>query len=310
MNKNNFPKLLKQNSNFFDLNTKDLELRLYEKKDVKARFNILHEFPEITETMSFFPPQKIEEILEHFSKIQESFNDSKLISWNIFYKQKFIGTISLEGIVWKSLARTKNKGFIGYWLSPKFHGRGFMTQALKEVLKLVFTQLQLNKVDIWCLSKNTASRRVIEKAGFRFLCEKLNNSKRNGKWENHLQYELLKSEWKLQQTKKSFIKFKNPRRGEVWIVDLGSPFGSEQGQKRPCVILNTPRKKEKTVLIAPSSKTIRPQSMKIRNYQFLCFQTRVVDRKRLCGRICRLSVEETDLVADKVYSIIKNETQI
>jgi mRNA-degrading endonuclease toxin of MazEF toxin-antitoxin module len=113
----------------------------------------------------------------------------------------------------------------------------------------------------------------------------------------------------MDKNKKAF-KFKNPRRGEVWIVNLGEPFGSEQGQKRPCVMLNTPRKKERTVIIAPSSKTIRPQSIAIRNYQFLCFQVRAVDRKRLCGRICRLSENETDLIADKIFSIIKNETQI
>lgn len=57
---------------------------------------------------------------------------------------------------------------LGYALSPVFWGRGLMPEAVAELLRYAFEDLNLAAV--WCshYADNPQSRRVIEKSGFSF----------------------------------------------------------------------------------------------------------------------------------------------
>ena len=54
-----------------------------------------------------------------------------------------------------------------------------------------FETLGLHKVIVGCLADNDASRRVIEKLGFRFVGRFEDDVYRDGRWHAHLRYELL-----------------------------------------------------------------------------------------------------------------------
>lgn len=53
----------------------------------------------------------------------------------------------------------------GYALTRLYWGKGYMTEALKGVLKFAFEQLEANVVFGECKTVNTGSYRVMEKAG-------------------------------------------------------------------------------------------------------------------------------------------------
>jgi len=55
---------------------------------------------------------------------------------------------------------------LGYWLSPEFHGRGIMTQAVAEMVVHGFVVLPVKRIFARPFSNNPASVRVLEKAGF------------------------------------------------------------------------------------------------------------------------------------------------
>ena len=57
---------------------------------------------------------------------------------------------------------------LGYWIGKPFWGRGLMTEAVRAILKRSFEVLSLDV--IWCshYEGNIRSKRVIEKAGFKF----------------------------------------------------------------------------------------------------------------------------------------------
>lgn len=190
-----FPAELEKDSQFFTIKTERLSLRLLEQADVPLRFGILEKYPEITDFMTFDPPKDISETQAHFEVQQESFSQSAKIAWTIMLEDKLIGTIGLEDIVWKSRAWEYNKGEIGYWMNPEFQGQGFMTEALIGVMKFSFQKLQLNKIEIGHASRNMASQRVIEKAGFRLVGVQRNHFRRFGEWWDHKRYELLSSEY-------------------------------------------------------------------------------------------------------------------
>lgn len=80
---------------------------------------------------------------------------------------------------------------IGYWIGSPFTGQGHMTNAVRLACKFGFDSLRLHRIEAACIPENEASRRVLEKAGFRregyareYLCIA-------GRWQDHLLHALL-----------------------------------------------------------------------------------------------------------------------
>jgi ribosomal-protein-alanine N-acetyltransferase len=55
---------------------------------------------------------------------------------------------------------------IGYWLSEEYWNRGICTEAVQVVTNYAFTTLGMSRVHAEVFHWNTASMRVLEKAGF------------------------------------------------------------------------------------------------------------------------------------------------
>ena len=58
---------------------------------------------------------------------------------------------------------------IGYWLGEEFWGKGIMTEAVRAVTDLAFSNFQLCRIYASVFEWNRASCRVLEKAGY--ICE-------------------------------------------------------------------------------------------------------------------------------------------
>jgi [ribosomal protein S5]-alanine N-acetyltransferase len=57
-------------------------------------------------------------------------------------------------------------GEIGYWLAEKYWNRGIMTKAVTAMVNYGFQQLGLHRIHTGVFEYNTASMKVLEKAGF------------------------------------------------------------------------------------------------------------------------------------------------
>ena len=55
---------------------------------------------------------------------------------------------------------------IGYWLAEPYWGKGIMPQAIKPICDYAFEKLDVICILAYVFSKNAASMRVLEKAGF------------------------------------------------------------------------------------------------------------------------------------------------
>ncbi len=69
------------------------------------------------------------------------------------------------------------KGEIGYWLNQKYQRNGYMFEAVKELIRFVFDDLKLRRIDISAMKENVASNNLIKKLGFRYEGTKLKSSK-------------------------------------------------------------------------------------------------------------------------------------
>lgn len=85
---------------------------------------------------------------------------------------------------------------LGWCLDPAFHGRGYATEAVAELIRIGFAELGLRRVTALCFADNTASWRLMERLGMRRESHTVRDSlHRSGEWLDGLGYALLAGEW-------------------------------------------------------------------------------------------------------------------
>jgi ribosomal-protein-alanine N-acetyltransferase len=77
-------------------------------------------------------------------------------------------------------------GQIGYWVGEPFAGKGYMTDAVRALVKHSFEKLDLHRLEAACIPSNLRSVRVLEKAGFTQEGLLKSYLKINGVWQDHL----------------------------------------------------------------------------------------------------------------------------
>lgn len=74
---------------------------------------------------------------------------------------QFIGGSGLHRIDWQA-----RKFEIGYWINTPFSGQGYMTEAVERITEFAIHELQANRIEIRCDSRNERSARVAERLGY------------------------------------------------------------------------------------------------------------------------------------------------
>jgi ribosomal-protein-alanine N-acetyltransferase len=84
---------------------------------------------------------------------------------------------------------------MGYMLLPEYHGYGYMTDAVMMVIEFAFAKDNCVRITTGCYKDNEASRKVMEKAGFRKEGERLNAQYHDGEMKDRLEYAINHDEW-------------------------------------------------------------------------------------------------------------------
>lgn len=79
----------------------------------------------------------------------------------IWYRENFAGTLGFH-----SMNKMSNEVSIGYWLDPKYMGKGLMTKACKAMIDYAFKVYRVNRVEIRCAASNEKSRAIPIRLGF------------------------------------------------------------------------------------------------------------------------------------------------
>lgn len=87
--------------------------------------------------------------------------------WGIELKEpkKIIGSIGLIDDPKRQYDRVK---MIGYAIGEAYWGKGFMTEAVEEVIKYGFEELNLAAISAYCYPFNERSKRIIAKCNFNY----------------------------------------------------------------------------------------------------------------------------------------------
>jgi ribosomal-protein-alanine N-acetyltransferase len=83
---------------------------------------------------------------------------------------------------------------LGYWVDRRFAGRGVMPTAVALVTDHCFHRVGLHRIEVNIRPENTASRRVVEKLGFREEGLRRAFLHIAGEWRDHVSYALVREE--------------------------------------------------------------------------------------------------------------------
>lgn len=113
-----------------------------------------------------------------------------MFRYYVYRKQapkQMIGTISFHNIQKGIYSNCE----IGYKFSSEFQHMGYATEALKEIVDLIFCDLQLHKILAYAMPENTASIRLLERAGFEKEGVCRDHLFLHNKWEDHVLYSVI-----------------------------------------------------------------------------------------------------------------------
>jgi [ribosomal protein S5]-alanine N-acetyltransferase len=108
------------------------------------------------------------------------------VPWVVTYGGRFAGQLTVGSIVWGS-ARSAQ---VGYWIDEACAGRGVTPTALAMAVDHCFSVIGLHRLEATIRPENHASRRVVEKLGFREEGLRRRCLHIDGAWRDHLCYAL------------------------------------------------------------------------------------------------------------------------
>jgi ribosomal-protein-alanine N-acetyltransferase len=145
------------------IKSKRFTLRPFRKGDEKSLAKNLNN-KKITDWLSRVPyPYNLEHakswIRENVKELRK--RKPKMLNFVIDIDNEVAGSISLSGII------EGYKAEMGYWLTERYWGKGFMTEALDIVTKLGFRKFKLKRIYAQVYAGNFASMKVLEKGGYK-----------------------------------------------------------------------------------------------------------------------------------------------
>jgi [ribosomal protein S5]-alanine N-acetyltransferase len=146
------------------LETERFELRKIRLNDASNMYSYLSkdEVVKYYDLETFTSKQQVVELIE---SLHYRYQTRKQLRWGITWKNHntIIGTCGLH-----ALEKDHLKAEIGYELHPEYWGRGVMTEVIQKVVKYGFNEMNLNRIEAFYHPLNIASKKVLEKNGFRY----------------------------------------------------------------------------------------------------------------------------------------------
>ena len=134
-----------------------------------------------------------------FPKMYNEINDfiegaiysKKQVTWQIYYKEEFIGMCSLQGINW-----INRSGEVAIYVGEKsLWGKGISRTAVKFMLMHGFERLGLNRIWSGTASKNIGMNKIFTQLGFVKEGVFVDGAFLNGEFEDINSYALLRYQY-------------------------------------------------------------------------------------------------------------------
>ncbi|MFC5290593.1 GNAT family N-acetyltransferase [Actinokineospora guangxiensis] len=175
----------------YPITTPRLALRPFTPADLDALYKIQSR-PDVMEHLYEQPrtADEARETLQRYMAVTALEKEGDALRLAVTVDGQVIGHVMLE---W--LSEANRGGEIGFVLHPDHHGRGYATEAGREMLRLGFDGLGLHRIIGRLDAANTASGRVLAKLGMRKEAHFVKNEWVKGRWADEAVYAMLADEW-------------------------------------------------------------------------------------------------------------------
>lgn len=129
-----------------------------------------------------FIPRTRQEIQGVYDQWFANIDKQTEVRFFILCDESIIGVIGISNIVRGAF----QAAYLGYNLAETYQNKGYMTEALEEVIAFAFSALNLHRIMANYRPDNHASERVLEKLGFEREGYAKNYLMVNGQWADHV----------------------------------------------------------------------------------------------------------------------------
>jgi ribosomal-protein-alanine N-acetyltransferase len=173
------------------LSTKRLILRKMALNDAGDMFEYASD-PEVTKFTLWEHHGSKNDSVEFLKFVTNNYEKGEIENWGITLKEtgRFIGTCGYFN--WKPQHFSAE---IQYTISKAYWSKGFMTEAVEEVIRFGFEEMMLNRIQAKCMVDNIGSERVMQKAEMKFEGIMRQGVFAKGKYHDLKVYSILKNEW-------------------------------------------------------------------------------------------------------------------
>lgn len=138
--------------------------------------------------------QTLEDVQAFIQKFADKYQANEGFHVGLWVRGQLAG-----GIACHAMNHESHHTEIGYWLGEEFVGKGLVTRTCRTVLRHLFEQEQMHRIEIQCATDNLRSRAVAERLGFVFEGVKRESEWITTSFRDHALYSLLSHEWQAGQ---------------------------------------------------------------------------------------------------------------
>jgi [ribosomal protein S5]-alanine N-acetyltransferase len=128
--------------------------------------------------------------LAMWRRLRHDARNGRALPFAIVYEGELVGQLTVAGITRGSL----QSAHLGYWVDSRVAGQGVMPAAVALATDHCFLAAGLHRVEVNIRPENHASRRVVEKLGFREEGLRELFLHIDGDWRDHLSFALVREE--------------------------------------------------------------------------------------------------------------------
>ena len=149
--------------------------------------------PEVARHTTWEPYDSIEQVRDHLRSVISNYERGEPANWGVTLREsgRLIGMCGFMAGSWEpEYARAS----LGYAIAREYWDRGLTTEAMRAAIAFGFNHLSLNRIEARCIAENTASERVMQKAGLSYEGTLRDYVFRKGAYRDYKVYSILRRE--------------------------------------------------------------------------------------------------------------------
>lgn len=145
------------------LSSENLVLKKIEDAHLEEVF-VIYDNEKVFEYCGIIPKHNIQTVQKMIGHFDRDYQKKSRVKWGIFQRSK---SDTLVGIIEAMDFNQKvNMVTIGYFLAQDYWGLGIATEAVKTLVKFLFEEVNINRIQAEVMPLNGTSKKVLLKNGF------------------------------------------------------------------------------------------------------------------------------------------------